>query len=213
MSSTHEIDRHRLIVIIDVWCGKIGLGGSVHNGIIASAQFRLCKIAVMASQRNKGRGTVGTYTLALETKRKWSAVVWTAVFLVVVLFALVASPFAYGNGQASKKTTVKNAGSTLKIIKDDLFKQGHFYLVKGSIYNPNAKAVKNVVIRYYIWKKFIGHDDRGSVVKRGGGLVLARINYLPPKQTVEFTTDAGAPIYVDVEPDPLKAEISADWDQ
>ena len=154
-----------------------------------------------------------TYTPALEAKRKWSAVSWTAVFLVVVLFALAGSPVAYGNGQTSKKAAVKNAGSTLKIIKDDLFKQGHFYLVKGSIYNPNAKAVKNVVIRYYIWKKFIGHDDRGSVVSQGGGLVLAKINYLPPKQTVEFATDNGAPVYVDVEPDPLKAEISADWDQ
>jgi hypothetical protein len=154
-----------------------------------------------------------TYTFANAEKRKWLAVLWTAVFSVAVFFALIAVPSSYGYGQATKKTAVKSAASTLKIVKDGLFKQGSFYLVKGSIYNPNAKAVKNVVIRYYIWKKFIGHDDRGSIVKQGGGLVIARINYLPPKQTVEFTTDDGAPVYVDVEPEPLKAEITAEWDQ
>jgi hypothetical protein len=155
---------------------------------------------------------LGISAFAIEVKKKSFAVVWTLAFSVSFLIALITTSSAYGNAQA-KKTTVKSAGSTLKIVKDDLFKQGGFYLVKGSIYNPNAKAVKNVVIRYYIWKKFIGHDDRGSTVKQGGGLVLARINYLPPKQTVEFTTDSGAPVYVDVEPDPLKAEITAEWDQ
>lgn len=154
---------------------------------------------------------MGKSTFAIEAKKKSFAVAWAAA-LSVAFLALITAPSAPGNAQA-KKTAVKSAGSTLKIVKDDLFKQGGFYLVKGSIYNPNAKAVKNVVIRYYIWKKFIGHDDRGSVVKQGGGLVVAKINYLPPKQTVEFTTDSGAPVYVDVEPDPLKAEITAEWDQ
>ena len=155
---------------------------------------------------------MGISAFAFEAKKKSLAVVWTAVFSVSVLVVSIAAPSAHGNTQ-TKKTAVKSAGSTLKIVKDDLFKQGGFYLVKGSIYNPNTKAVKNVVIKYYIWKKFIGHEDRGSIVKEGGGLVLAKINYLPPKQTVEFTTDSGAPVYVDVEPDPLKAEITAEWDQ
>jgi hypothetical protein len=126
---------------------------------------------------------LGISAFAIEAKKRSFAVAWTAAFSVSFLIALLAVPSAYGNAQA-KKTAVKSAGSTLKIVKDDLFKQGGFYLVKGSIYNPNAKAVKNVVIKYYIWKKFIGHDDRGSIVKQGGGLVLAKINYLPPKQTV-----------------------------
>jgi hypothetical protein len=155
---------------------------------------------------------LGINPFSIEEKKRPFAVVWTAIFSASLVVALMAALSAYGNAQ-SKKTAVKSAGSTLKIIKDDLFKQGGFYLVKGSIYNPNTKAVKNVVIKFYIWKKFIGHDDRGSVVSQGGGLVLAKINYLPPKQTVDFTTDNGAPAYVDVEPDPLKAEISADWDQ
>ncbi|HEY1938415.1 MAG TPA: hypothetical protein VGJ33_10820 [Candidatus Angelobacter sp.] len=125
-----------------------------------------------------------TYSFSNAEKRKWLAgVVWMTVFSITILIAMTTTPAVYGNGQASKKTAAKSAGSTLKIIKGGLFKQGSFYLVKGSIYNPNAKAVKNVIIRYYVWKKFFGHDDRGSIVKQGGGVVIARINYLPPKHS------------------------------
>jgi hypothetical protein len=131
----------------------------------------------------------------------------------LLAFLLIVIPAAYEKGSATK--TAKDAGTTLRIVKDELSQRGNFYLVKGSIYNPNASAVKNVVIRYYVWKKFMGHDDvnRGSIVKQTGGLCEAKIKYLPPKQTVEFATDANAQIYNDVTPDPLEASISAEWDQ
>jgi len=46
----------------------------------------------------------------------------------------------------------KGAGSTLRIVRDSLLENGNFYFVKGAIYNPNSMAVKNVVIKYYVWK-------------------------------------------------------------
>ncbi len=120
--------------------------------------------------------------------------------------------------QVGKKPTTasaKNAGATLRIVKDSLSDSEEFYVVKGAIYNPNNRGVKNVVIKYYVWKKFMGHDDvkRGSIVKETGGLTIAKINYLPPKQTVEFTTsDSSAVKYMDMKPDALNAEITAEWD-
>lgn len=112
-----------------------------------------------------------------------------------------------------QKTTAKDAGSTLKIVKDSLLEHDGFYFVKGSIYNPNDRGVKDVVIRYYIWKKFMGQDGRGLLIKRTGGLETARIKYLPPKQIVDFTTDDSAGVQLDVKPDPISAEITAEWDQ
>jgi hypothetical protein len=100
--------------------------------------------------------------------------------------------------------------------------------VKGSIYNPNDKGVKNVVIRYYIWKKFMGKDGYGLIIKVTGGLETARIKYLPPKQTVDFTTGEVVPeieltsgsrtkvlasVQRYVKPDPIEAEISAEWER
>jgi|SRR5271165_3353052 len=136
----------------------------------------------------------------------------TLTCVVTILVALITS-VAYGKDPATK--TAKTAGSTLRIVKDDLYERGGWYFVKGGVYNPNTRAVKNVTIRYYIWKQFVGHDDirRGSVVKETGGLVTAIIRYLPPKQTVEFTTDDSAPVYRDITPDLLEAQITADWDQ
>ena len=106
-------------------------------------------------------------------------------------------------------------GSTLRIVKDELLENGNFYFVKGSIYNPNNRAVKNVVIKYYIWKKWMGKDGHGTVVKENGGLVSASIKYLPPKQTVEFiaTGDNSAPVMAQDVPDPLDAKIIAEWEQ
>jgi hypothetical protein len=132
--------------------------------------------------------------------------IWLALFAVLC------------SAQTSKKASsaAKDAGTTLKIVKDSLSDAGDFYVVQGAIYNPNNRGVKNVVIKYYIWKKFMGQDDakRGSLVKRTGGLTMAKINYLPPKQTVEFTTsDSSAVKYLDVKPDPLSAEITAEWDE
>jgi hypothetical protein len=116
----------------------------------------------------------------------------------------------------------KPAGPTLRIVNDKLIKvdygdcPGCMYAVKGSIYNPNNDGVKNVVIKYYIWKKWMGKDGHGSAIKETGGLVSATIKYLPPKKTVEFTaTSRNAPVMsadTGLVPDPINAEITADWD-
>ena len=105
---------------------------------------------------------------------------------------------------------------SLKIIKDDLFARDDFYFVKGTIYNPNARAVKNVIVRYYIWKKWMGKEGHGFVIKDTGGLVEATIKYIPPKQSVEFTAtgDHTAPVMTVASgllPDPIDAEIVAEW--
>jgi hypothetical protein len=89
--------------------------------------------------------------------------------------------------------------------------------VSGSIYNPNSEGVSNVVIRYYIWKKWMGKDGHGSVIKETGGLVSGTIKYLPPKQTVDFTAASrNAPVMTPESgllPDPISAEITAEWDR
>jgi hypothetical protein len=116
------------------------------------------------------------------------------------------------------KSQHKPAGSTLRIVKDKLIEvqDGGLYAVKGSIYNPNATGVKNVVINYYIWKKYMGKDGHGLAIKETGGMVSARVKYLPPKQTVDFTaTSLNAPVMTPESgliPDPINAEITAEWD-
>jgi hypothetical protein len=87
--------------------------------------------------------------------------------------------------------------------------------VKGSIYNPSENGMKNVTVSYHIWKKWMGKDGHGSRIKETGGLVTAEIKYLPPKQTVNFVATGGdnAPVMVNDVPDPLNAEITAEWDQ
>jgi hypothetical protein len=120
-------------------------------------------------------------------------------------------------------TSRSNAGSTLRIVNDHLVKVndgdciGCLYAVKGSIYNPNNDGVKNVVIKYYIWKKWMGTEGHGSIIRDTGGLVAATINYLPPKQTVEFLATSGNAGVMTEEsgllPDPISAEITADWDR
>ncbi len=114
-----------------------------------------------------------------------------------------------------------DAPPALKIIQDSLQKQGEYsYLVKGTVYNPHDKAVKNVVIKYYIWKKYMNCTPLIGQCKRlqTGGLVTANLKYLPPKQSVDFTaTQESASCCADQlpneVPDPLSAEITADWDQ
>jgi hypothetical protein len=125
-------------------------------------------------------------------------------------------------GSDDQKPTRKPAGETLKIVNDNLIKvddgdcRGCLYNVKGSIYNPNDEGVKNVVIRYYIWKKWMGKDGHGLGIKKLGGLVSATIKYLPPKQTVEFTAVSRyAPVMTresGLLPDPINAEITAEWE-
>lgn len=119
---------------------------------------------------------------------------------------------------APGKAGGKGANLGLKIVKDELIENGFFYSVKGTVYNPNDKPVKNVVIKYYIWKKWMGQDGHGSAIKETGGLVSSTIKFLPPKQSVEFTAESrNAPIMTresGLLPAPLgDAELSAEWDQ
>ena len=130
--------------------------------------------------------------------------------LFFLMFTCVGLVLALQKAPAAK--SVPPAGSTLRIVKDSLMETDTRYFVKGSIYNPNSRAVKNVVIKYQIWKKFIGKDGHGSLIKADGGLETALIKYMPPKQTVDFTTDDNASIQLDAKPDPISAEIAAEWD-
>jgi len=134
----------------------------------------------------------------------------TSLLLAVLILAL---PICAQN-KPKTETARKPAGSTLRIVKDALVSDGYFYSVKGSIYNPNDEGVKNVVISYRIWKKLAGKDGYGSLIKETGGLVTASIKYLPPKQTVDFTaTSHNAPLQIGLTPDPISAEVTAEWDE
>jgi hypothetical protein len=142
------------------------------------------------------------------------------VALVLLSVIAVCNAVARSGGQPAPP---RPAGSTLKIVNDNLVKVddgdciGCLYAVKGSIYNPNSDGVKNVVVRYYIWKKWMGKDGHGSAIKETGGLVSATIKYLPPKQTIDFTaTSHDAPVMAETSglvPDPINAEVTAEWDE
>ena len=139
------------------------------------------------------------------------------VAFVALSIIPVCAPVARGQDQSAPP---KPAGPTLRIVNDNLMKVddgdciGCLYAVKGSIYNPNSNGVKNVVIRYYIWKKWMGKDGHGSAVKETGGLVSATIKYLPPKQTTDFmATSRDAPVMSQksgLVPDPSSAEVTAE---
>ena len=77
--------------------------------------------------------------------------------------------------------------------------------------------MKNIVVTYYIWKKWMGTEGHGLAIKLTGGAVSASIKYLPPKQSVDFTaTSMNAPIMAPeyrLFPDPIQAEITAEWDR
>ena len=130
---------------------------------------------------------------------------------VAIIVAILAVQPATAHAQG------KDGKPELKIIKDDLLELDNLYFVKGMIYNPSDKPVKNVVIRYYIWKKWMGQEGHGTFIRDTGGLVQSTIRYLPPKQSVEFTaTGRTAPVMgaqSGLRPDPLNAEITAEWDR
>lgn len=119
---------------------------------------------------------------------------------------------------SEKAKSIKEAAPQLKIIKDDLLKSDGFYFVKGTVHNPSDKPVKNVVIRYYVWKKWMGKEGHGTSIRDTGGLVSANIKYIPPKQSVDFAATGGdnAPVMTPESgllPDPLDAEITVEWDK
>jgi hypothetical protein len=107
----------------------------------------------------------------------------------------------------------KPAKPSPMIVKDSMVEKGGNYSVEGVVYNPDTKPIKNVVIKYRIWKKWLGQDGHGAAVKETGGLVTANVKAIPPKQSTEFTATGGsnAPVVEGQTPDPLEAEISADW--
>lgn len=133
------------------------------------------------------------------------------ICVTVFMLALAAiTPSAYPQPKDSKPD--------LKIIKDDLLERGNFYYVKGIVHNPHSTPVKNVVIGYYIWKKWMGQEGHGTVIRDTGGLVQSMIRYIPPKQSVEFVATGGrnAPVMTvqsGLMPDSLNAEITAEWDK
>jgi len=148
-----------------------------------------------------------------------------SLFVIVFLAVLVSE---VGVPAQSKPPTKASSEAptmpALRIIQDSLHRQGEYsYLVKGTVYNPHDKAVKNVVIKYYIWKKYMGRNcepfDGQCKRLQTGGLVTATLKYLPPNLSVEFTaTQESANCCADVlpnngMPDPLVAEITAEWDQ
>lgn len=140
--------------------------------------------------------------------------------VVLPLFVFFVAVAISASAQSPQR---KPAGSTLRIVSDELIQVNHgdcdgcFYAVKGSIYNPNDAGVKNVIIRYYIWKKWMGKDGHGYDIKEKGGLVEAKLKFLPPRQTIEFLANDGlAPVMTPESkklPDPISAEIEAEWDE
>ncbi|HEY4381909.1 MAG TPA: hypothetical protein VGN01_16295 [Acidobacteriaceae bacterium] len=128
-----------------------------------------------------------------------------AVAVVLPILALPHSSPLYGEADSKPAP---------KIVKDSLQQQGGSYFVKGVVYNPSERGMKNVVIKYYVWMKLKGTDGHGRG-PRGGGMVVAKIKYLPPKQMVEFDADGDeAPVETDIQPDPLgDAEVTAEWDE
>jgi len=192
----------------------------------------------------------------------------SAFTIAALLLSVVGAP-----AQQPKRTAKARTAPALKIIQDSLHQSEYEYFVKGTVYNPHDKAVKNVVIKYYVWKKLMSaadskrnqedaeaakasvkaqtaavdeqvatlkatptadtaaevEKDRQIVALRKkilevmatapkpsqtGGLVTANLKYIPPKQSVEFTaTGCCADVMTPDMPEPLSAEITAEWDQ
>lgn len=131
-------------------------------------------------------------------------------------------PLIGPSGATAKQASASLAGAAetgpeLKTVKDKLIEIGSFYGVTGTIHNPNERAAKNIVVTYRIWKKWMGMDGHGLAIKQTGGAVRTSIKYLPPKQPVDFTaTSMNAPIMAPENrlfPDPIQAEITAEWEK
>lgn len=133
--------------------------------------------------------------------------------LVVLLAGLGAAmpQAAQKPADAAEQVSVPNAASkSAHIVSDKLVESanGEDYQVVGKVYNSSDKALADVVIVYRVWKE---HYPNGyQLVKPTAGTVLARIKYLPPKQTVDFVATGVAPVFPSAQPDPIDApEITA----
>jgi hypothetical protein len=114
-------------------------------------------------------------------------------------------------GASAAQIPVRNAASrAAHIVNDQLMESpdGFHYRVVGKIYNSSDKALVNVYIVYNIWKKYY---PNGSLVKETDGQVSARIKYLPPRQMVDFVAAGNAPIFSSSQPEPIQAEINAEF--
>jgi hypothetical protein len=161
----------------------------------------------------------------LNADEEWNMTRSARVVISALLLAVaVVSASAQQHKPPVKAPSDAPLVPALKIIQDSLHQQGEFsYFVKGTVYNPHDKAVKNVVIKYYIWKKYMGRSceplDGQCGRLQTGGVVTATLKYLPPKLPVDFTaTQESANCCADVLPHnempaPLVAEITAEWDQ
>ncbi len=106
---------------------------------------------------------------------------------------------------------IRNAASkAAHIVNDQLMESqdGFHFRVVGKIYNSSDRALVNVYIVYNIWKKYY---PNGSLVKQTDGQVSARIKYLPPRQMVDFVAAGEAPIFSSAQPEPIQAEITAEF--
>ncbi|MGP8270511.1 MAG: hypothetical protein ACLQLH_10630 [Terracidiphilus sp.] len=112
---------------------------------------------------------------------------------------------------AATQTPIRNAASkAAHIVNDQLMEtpDGFHYRVIGKVYNSSDEALVNVSIVYNIWKKYY---PNGSLVKGTDGQVSAHIKYLPPKQMVDFVAAGNAPVITSSEPEPIQAEIAAQF--
>ena len=112
---------------------------------------------------------------------------------------------------AAAQAPIRNAASkAAHIVNDQLMvsSDGFHYRVIGKVYNSSDKALVNVSIVYNIWKR---NYPNGSLVKGTDGQVAAHIKYLPPRQMVDFVATGNAPLISSSEPDPIQAEIMAEF--
>jgi hypothetical protein len=79
--------------------------------------------------------------------------------ITVILLLLIVAALGMSAQQRKPSAKARRPVPALKIIQDSLHQSEYEYFVKGTVYNPHDKAVKNVVIKYYIWKKLMGAED------------------------------------------------------
>jgi uncharacterized protein (TIGR02588 family) len=105
----------------------------------------------------------------------------------------------------------KESDPSLKIVKDELLRRGNFYEIQGTIHNPSGKAAENVRISYEVWGNLKGDASHGEIISTNGGLVSARINYIPAGASVDFVATGSAPVMAKetgLTPDPIQATIT-----
>ena len=131
--------------------------------------------------------------------------------MAAVVFGIAASQETLIPANAAAQLPIRNSASkAAHIVNDQLMEtpDGFHYRVIGKVYNSSDKALVNVSIVYNIWKR---NYPNGSLVKGTDGQVAAHIKYLPPKQMVEFVATGNAPLISSSEPEPIQAEIMAEF--